>query len=97
MRKALANALRVASVLTGIASSATAISLNVNDPASIKSAASTIAYGMAKYYHGNESGGIPGILPPPYYWWEAGAMLNSLISRLGLAGNALEGTWSVVC
>ena len=34
---------------------------------------------MVKYYHGNESGGTPGILPQPYYWWEAGAMFGSLI------------------
>nr|POE93459.1 mannan endo-1,6-alpha-mannosidase dcw1 [Quercus suber] len=47
---------------------------------SIKDAAGTIAYGMAKYYHGNESGQTPGILPQPYYWWECGAMFNSLIN-----------------
>lgn len=34
---------------------------------------------MMNYYHGNESGQIPGLLPQPYYWWEAGAMFGSLI------------------
>ena len=34
---------------------------------------------MMKYYTGNETGGIPGNLPAPYYWWEAGAMFGTLI------------------
>lgn len=34
---------------------------------------------MMTYYNGNKTGGIPGNLPPPYYWWEAGAMFGSLI------------------
>lgn len=33
--------------------------------ASIKSAASTIAYDLMTYYKGNTSGGIPGVLPGP--------------------------------
>lgn len=32
-----------------------------------------------KYYAGNQTGQIPGLLPGPYYWWEAGAMFGSLI------------------
>lgn len=47
--------------------------------ASIKSVASTLAHGMMTYYTGNASGQIPGLLPQPYYWWEAGAMFGSLI------------------
>ena len=31
------------------------------------------------YYAGNVSGNAPGLLPPPYYWWEAGAMFGTLI------------------
>ncbi|KAG9995958.1 mannan endo-1,6-alpha-mannosidase, partial [Aureobasidium melanogenum] len=38
-----------------------------------------IAFGMMKFYNGNVTGGIPGLLPGPYYWWEAGAMFGSLI------------------
>jgi hypothetical protein len=42
---------------------------------------------MMSIYKGNESGHIPGLLPPPlpnnaiggYYWWECGAMFGSLI------------------
>ena len=32
-----------------------------------------------KYYHGNETGQIVGLLPPPYYWWEAGAMFGQMV------------------
>lgn len=35
--------------------------------ASIKNGASTIAYGLMKYYSGNETGQTPGVLPKPYY------------------------------
>jgi mannan endo-1,6-alpha-mannosidase len=45
----------------------------------VKSAASSVAYGMMKYYTGNNTGDTPGNLPDPYYWWEAGAMFGSLI------------------
>jgi mannan endo-1,6-alpha-mannosidase len=34
---------------------------------------------MMKYYTGNRTGQIPGILPQPYYWWEAGAMFGILV------------------
>ncbi|TVY58987.1 Mannan endo-1,6-alpha-mannosidase DCW1 [Lachnellula suecica] len=50
-----------------------------NPTASIKSAASTVAYGMMKYYTGNDTGGTPGNLPDPYYWWEAGGMFGTMI------------------
>lgn len=44
-------------------------SLTCNMPlaASVKDAASTIAYGLMKYYTGNNSGDVPGNLPDPYY------------------------------
>lgn len=32
-----------------------------------------------RYYTGDQPGDVPGNLPDPYYWWEAGAMLQSLI------------------
>ncbi|KAF2404238.1 mannan endo-1,6-alpha-mannosidase [Trichodelitschia bisporula] len=34
---------------------------------------------MVKYYTGNNTGDVPGNLPQPYYWWEAGAMFGTLI------------------
>ena len=34
---------------------------------------------MMNYYKGNESGMPVGLLPDPYYWWEAGAMFGQLV------------------
>ncbi|KAK4145387.1 glycosyl hydrolase family 76-domain-containing protein [Dichotomopilus funicola] len=31
------------------------------------------------FYEGNHLGGTPGLLPKPYYWWEGGALMGSLI------------------
>ena len=59
--------------------SAQAITLDPTSADSIKTAASTIAHGMMSYYNGNTTGNTPGLLPGPYYWWEAGAMFGSLI------------------
>ena len=51
-----------------------AITLDLTSDDSIKKAASTIAYDLMSYYTGNNTGDVPGNLPDPYYWWEAGAM-----------------------
>ena len=59
---------------------ATALDLNLDDQNSIKDAAKSAASGMMKWYTGDTApGGIPGLLPGPYYWWEAGAMFGALI------------------
>ncbi|KAI9675301.1 MAG: hydrolase 76 protein [Caeruleum heppii] len=58
---------------------ANALQLNLNDVESIKSAARTAADGMMKYYDGNKTGGTPGNLPEPYYWWECGAMFGAMV------------------
>jgi mannan endo-1,6-alpha-mannosidase len=55
--------------------------------ASIQQAASTVAHGMMMYYKGNETGQIPGILPQPYYWWEAGAVFGALIDYWRYTGD----------
>lgn len=34
---------------------------------------------MMSYYTGDQPGDVPGNLPDPYYWWEAGAMFGALI------------------
>lgn len=46
---------------------------------SIKSAASAVAYDLMTYYRGNYSGQAVGLLPDPYYWWEAGAMFGQMV------------------
>jgi mannan endo-1,6-alpha-mannosidase len=34
---------------------------------------------MMKYYTGNRTGDVPGNLPSPYYWWEAGGMFGIMV------------------
>jgi mannan endo-1,6-alpha-mannosidase len=43
---------------------------------------------MISYYNGNETGEIPGILPAPYYWWEAGMFFDTLIQYWHLTGDS---------
>lgn len=59
------------------------------DAASIQKAASTVAYGMMKYYTGNISNtpSTVGVLPGPYYWWEAGAMWGALLDYYHYTGD----------
>jgi mannan endo-1,6-alpha-mannosidase len=46
---------------------------------SIKNVAQSVAKEMVSYYTGDRPGDVPGNLPDPYYWWEAGAMFGSLV------------------
>jgi mannan endo-1,6-alpha-mannosidase len=39
----------------------------------------TLSVDLRQYYMGDQPGNVPGILPDPYYWWEAGAMFNAFI------------------
>ncbi|KAL1970207.1 hypothetical protein VTN77DRAFT_5367 [Rasamsonia byssochlamydoides] len=55
------------------------IDLDLGDRASIKNAAKIAAAGIMEYYTGDQPGDVPGNLPEPYYWWEAGAMFGSLV------------------
>jgi hypothetical protein len=54
---------------------------------SIRAAASTIAYNMMTYYTGNLPGNEPGLLPQPYYWWEAGAMWGGMVEYWHFTGD----------
>jgi len=47
---------------------------------SVRNASKTIANGLMAWYKGNVTGGTPGILPGPYYWWEAGGMFGHMIN-----------------
>ncbi|GAO16063.1 hypothetical protein UVI_02054080 [Ustilaginoidea virens] len=38
-----------------------------------------MAADMLSFYDGDKPGGTPGLLPAPYYWWEAGAMMGTLV------------------
>lgn len=63
------------------------IDLNLDDPNSIKKAAKIAAEGMLKYYTGYRPGDVPGNLPDPYYWWEAGAMFGALVDYYYYTGD----------
>lgn len=43
---------------------------------------------MLTFYTGDKPGGTVGILPSPYYWWEAGAMWGSLIDYWYYTGDS---------
>ncbi|KAF2097807.1 mannan endo-1,6-alpha-mannosidase [Rhizodiscina lignyota] len=76
-------------VVAGLAQNvAQAIDLDLNNTDSIKAAASTVADGMMKFYIGNLPGQTPGLLQPPYYWWEAGAMWGQLIEYWHYTGDS---------
>lgn len=42
---------------------------------------------MVKYYTGDQPGDVPGNLPDPYFWWEAGAMFGALIDYWHYTGD----------
>ncbi|KAG8410995.1 hypothetical protein J3459_016753 [Metarhizium acridum] len=78
-------------LFSGVAEAQYKVDTRDNIIASSKS----LAYDLMKFYHGNESGQIPGLLPGPpasgtgdYYWWEAGAMMGTYIDYWKLTGDA---------
>ncbi|PBP28869.1 family 76 glycosyl hydrolase [Diplocarpon rosae] len=80
----------IAVLLSVLASSLSAIELNIDDDASVKNVASTIAYGMVKYYTGNVTNTPEtlGVLPGPYYWWQSGAMWGLLLDYYHYTGDS---------
>ncbi|OTB07694.1 glycoside hydrolase family 76 protein [Hypoxylon sp. CI-4A] len=64
------------SLLAGVTG---AMEVDLTNDQSIKDAASTVAFGLLKYYTGNNTGDTPGNLPDPYFWWEAGSMFGTLV------------------
>lgn len=42
---------------------------------------------MMTYYTGNQIGKEPGLLPSPYYWWEAGAMWAGMVEYWHYTGD----------
>lgn len=43
---------------------------------------------MMSYYKGNNTGMAQGLLPDPYYWWEAGAMFGQMIEYWYYTGDS---------
>ncbi|KAF8855685.1 hypothetical protein BDZ45DRAFT_692450 [Acephala macrosclerotiorum] len=65
----------------------TAFDVDWSSSDSIKAGARIAADGMMSYYSGNLSGQIPGLLPSPYYWWEAGGLWGALIDYYHYTGD----------
>ncbi|KAK0383589.1 hypothetical protein NLU13_9500 [Sarocladium strictum] len=63
------------------------LNIDWESDASIKEAAATVAFGLAKFYTGNNTGDNPGQLPAPHYWWEAGAMFGTFIDYWDMTGD----------
>ncbi|KAG5923849.1 hypothetical protein E4U53_003494 [Claviceps sorghi] len=71
--------LLLAAILMLTSTFAAAYDLDPNSASSIVSIAKQMTADLVTFYSGNKPGGTPGLLPTPYYWWEAGAFLGSLI------------------
>lgn len=65
-----------------------AITLDLASVSSIKQASSIVAKDLMSMYTGNQPGQIPGNLPAPYYWWEAGAFCGVMIDYWYFTGDA---------
>ncbi|KAG0649457.1 6-D-mannanase DCW1 [Hyphodiscus hymeniophilus] len=77
-------------LLATVAPLSEAVELNVTDSNSVKNATRIVAYGLVKYYTGNitDTQETVGILPQPYYWWEAGAMWGALLDYYHFTGDS---------
>ncbi|KAL4816229.1 glycosyl hydrolase family 76-domain-containing protein [Aspergillus spinulosporus] len=64
------------------------VELDLDNIASVKEACYAIAKNMLSHYTGYKPGDVPGNLPDPYYWWEAGAMFNALIDYWFYTGDS---------
>jgi 3-methylcrotonyl-CoA carboxylase beta subunit len=86
-----ANALAALSVLSG--SVTTAITLDPKDEQSIKDTSKAVAKQLVAQYATIDDkgihvlGGYPGVLYPPYYWWQAGAMFGTLLDYWHYTGD----------
>ncbi|EEQ86176.1 mannan endo-1,6-alpha-mannosidase, variant 2 [Blastomyces dermatitidis ER-3] len=65
-----------------------AVNLNVTNDESVIKVAQELAKGLRSYYTGDAPGNVPGTLPPPYYWWEAGGMFGGLIDYWFYTGDS---------
>ncbi|KAK0625428.1 glycoside hydrolase family 76 protein [Bombardia bombarda] len=77
--------------LFGVANAA-ALEVDLESADSIKAAAKLVAKKLISYYHGDEPGQTPGILPgpppdAPYYWWQAGAMWGTFVDYWHYTGD----------
>ncbi|KAG6017906.1 hypothetical protein E4U54_001234 [Claviceps lovelessii] len=69
-------------------------SYSIDTKESILQTAKSVAHDLMSLYHGDEPGQIPGILPGPpstglgpYYWWEGGALMGTMIDYWKYTGD----------
>ncbi|KAJ3476706.1 hypothetical protein NLG97_g9039 [Lecanicillium saksenae] len=84
----LSRLLTASLLLTGRLVDAAGYSFDINSEQSITKTAKGIAEDMLSFYSGDKPGGTPGLLPTPYYWWEAGAMMGALIDYWYYTGDS---------
>ncbi|KAI1779715.1 glycoside hydrolase family 76 protein [Hypoxylon cercidicola] len=64
--------------------------IDINDPTSIRSVASTLAYGTMAWYSGNvtDTPDTIAVFPPPHYWWQAGAAWGAMLDYSHYTGDS---------
>ncbi|KAI0602754.1 glycosyl hydrolase family 76-domain-containing protein [Biscogniauxia sp. FL1348] len=82
------NAAFAAALLLSVGRLVYTYDLDVSSTDSIKSVSKDIAQDLMTFYTGNQPGGIPGLLPDPYYWWEGGALMGALIDYWYYTGDS---------
>lgn len=64
-----------------------ALTVDVENADSVRAAAALVAEDLMSFYHGNETGQIPGILPEEdYYWWTGGVLWNAMLDYRNRTG-----------
>ncbi|CAN8103515.1 unnamed protein product [Discula destructiva] len=84
MKPSFTTAIWLASAIAPLVS---AVDIDWTSSSSIKDGAASIAYGLMAYYTGNNTGDVPGNLPDPYYWWEAGALFGTMVDYWKYTGD----------
>ncbi|KDN66595.1 putative glycosyl hydrolase family 76 [Colletotrichum sublineola] len=73
--------------------STNAYNLVPSDPKSVKTIARSMTEDLMSFYDGDKPGKTPGLLPLPHYWWEAGALMGTMIDYWYYTG---DDTWNDV-
>lgn len=76
----------VVAALAGVLSFTNAIDLDLNSTDSILNASHIVVDRILDFYPAFP-GSVPGLLPQPYYWWNSGLALTSLLNYWAASGN----------
>lgn len=77
--------LKPAAATTAVIAALAPKDLDINDPSSIRGVAKTIAGGAMSYYSGTSEKFVD--LPEPHYWWQAGALMGSMLDYSHYTGD----------